>query len=65
MNVELIRNHLGQFDLAVAGRYAIGAQVTSISQYEGELAAIVVIPLKHCTVAEQSNVVPLRHAEDV
>lgn len=61
MNTSLVRDHTGKLHLRVAGHYATGAQVHGIvSDEQGELVTIIRIPLKHVTVDEQDNVVPLR-----
>lgn len=61
MNTSLVRDHLGKLHLRVAGHYPMGAQVHGIMADEhGELVTIIRIPLKHVTVDEQDNVVPMR-----
>lgn len=61
-NIRLNRNHEGKLHLRVGGEYAIGADVTSIQQVNGELVAIVTIPLKHAIMGEVDNVVPFVRA---
>lgn len=57
-NIELQRDHAGGLSLFVAGQYAVGTKVTGIQQIGEDLSAVVVIPLKALTVAEQRNVIP-------
>lgn len=58
-NVALIRDHTGKLHVTVSGHYAAGMVVKQIvSGDDGSMAAVVVVPLKDVTIAEQDNVVP-------
>jgi hypothetical protein len=57
-NVRLIRDNHGALHIAVGDHYAVGARVSSIATIEGDLSAVVIIPMKNITVEEQSTVVP-------
>lgn len=59
-NVRLIRDHLGSLNVAVGEHYAQGATVSSITTIDGELSAVIIVPMKSLTVEEQSTVVPFR-----
>ena len=64
-NVSIVRDHLGEMNLAVAGQYAIGARVVSVANnHEGVMVAVVHIPLKDCTFEEQSTVVPFKRRDE-
>jgi len=58
--IELIRDHEGKVAMHVNGAPALGAQVTGVNNINGELVAVVLVPLKHTRMGEQSNVVPIR-----
>lgn len=58
-NVALIRDHTGKLHVTVSGHYAAGMVVKQVMTGEdGAMAAIVVVPLKDVTIAEQDNIVP-------
>lgn len=59
-NVRLIRDHLGSLSVAVGEQFALGATVSSITTINGELSAVIVVPMKGLMVEEQSTVVPFR-----
>lgn len=61
-NIELVRNHTGDIDMRVAGVPAHGARVTGVQKVDDELAAVIVVPLKHATLAEHDNVVAFKRA---
>jgi hypothetical protein len=63
-NIEIKKDHTGTLHLLVGGQPALGANVTGIvqNQQSGELQAVVVIPLKHTTLGEVSNVIPMVRA---
>lgn len=59
MATELLRDHTGSLSLYSDGRPVAGARVTGIgASNDGDLQAIVVVPLKHAVLGEQRNVVP-------
>ncbi len=58
-NIRLNRDHSGKLHLRVGAEYAFGAEVSSVVTMNGELTAIVAIPLKHLVIGEVDNVVPL------
>lgn len=59
MTTELLRGHDGALYLYSDGRPVSGSIVTGIGQSaEGELQAIVVVPMRHAVLGEQRNVVP-------
>lgn len=58
-NIALIRDHKGTLHVTVSGHYAAGMIVKQIVGGEdGSMAAVLVVPLKDVTIAEQDNVVP-------
>jgi hypothetical protein len=58
-NVALIRDHKGTLHVTVSGYYAAGMVVKQVvTSEDGSMAAVVVVPLKDVTIAEQDNVVP-------
>lgn len=59
-NVRLIRDHLGILNVAVGDQYAQGARVSSITTLDGEMSAVIIVPMKSVTVEEQSTVVPFK-----
>lgn len=59
-NIEFVRDHEGKFDMRVSGVPAHGARVMSMSNVDGELIAVVYVPLRDATVAERDNVLRLR-----
>lgn len=59
-NVRLIRDHLGWLSVAVGEQFALGARVSSITAVDGELSAVIVVPMKSLTLEEQSTVIPFR-----
>jgi hypothetical protein len=61
-NVRLIRNHLGELNVAVGEYFATGARVSNITALDGEMSAVIVVPLKDVTFEEQSTVVPFQRA---
>lgn len=61
--IELQRSHDGALHLVVDGRFAHGARVTSVQQIGDELGAVVFVPLRHATLGEVANVVPLVRPE--
>lgn len=64
-NISLERDHTGSLHLLVSGVPASGANVTGIvtNPQTGELQAVVAIPLKHATLSEVSNVIPMVRPE--
>lgn len=64
-NIELQRDHTGGLNLVVSGHHALGSHVTGIvtNPQTGELQAVVAIPLKHATLGEVSNVIPMVRPE--
>lgn len=59
MTTELLRDNTGALHLYSDGRPVDGARVNNVSQSpDGELQAIVVVPLKHARIGEVRNVVP-------
>jgi hypothetical protein len=63
-NIELQRDHKGKLHLVVGNQFAVGAEVHSLQpDNDGNLVAIVRIPLKDVIVSEMKNVLPFaRHA---
>ncbi len=61
-NVRLIRDHLGALEVAVGEHFAQGARVSSITDINGDLSAIIVVSLKDVTLEERSTVVPFKRA---
>lgn len=59
-NVRLIRDNLGTLSVAVGEQFALGARVSSITAIDGELSAVIVVPMKNLTIEEESTVVPFR-----
>ena len=57
-NMQLQRDHAGQLHLVVGNQFAVGSKVTGVNMIEGELVAIVLVPLNQVTVAEVTNVIP-------
>lgn len=57
-NIELQRSHDGTLSLFVAGQHAVGSRVTGVSEFDGKLTAVVLIPLSNLVVTERANVVP-------
>jgi hypothetical protein len=57
-NMRINRDINGTLHLEVSGRYASGARVTGFSAIDGEMCAIVVVPLKHAVLGEIGNVIP-------
>ena len=64
-NIELQRGQDGSLNLFVAGHAAIGAKVSGVSEFDGKLTAVVLIPLKNLTVVERDNVVPFKPREPI
>lgn len=58
-NISLRRDHLGKLHLRVGSEYALGSEVTSVVMNNGELSAVVLIPIKHVVMGELDNVIPL------
>lgn len=64
-NVSIVRNHEGDMNLAVAGHYALGSRVIAVTNnHQGEMVAVVHIPLKDVVFEEQSTVVPFKRRDD-
>lgn len=62
-NIGIVKDHEGAMHLTVAGAVAIGAKVTSISTMaDGEMAVVVVIPLRDVALSEQDNILPFKRA---
>ena len=57
-NVKINRDINGVLHLEVAGQYASGAKVTGFNHFDGEMCAVVIVPLKHASLGEVSNVIP-------
>lgn len=57
-NIELKRDHEGAMHLVVGGQFASGSQVAGVQMVNGEMTAIVWVPLKHVVLGEVTNVVP-------
>lgn len=57
-NVRLNRDGSGKLQLRVGAEYAFGAEVSSIVHQNGELVAVVTIPLRHVVMGEVDNVIP-------
>lgn len=62
-NIRLIRDHLGSLSIAVGEHFALGARVSSITAIDGELSAVIVVPMKSLTLEERSTVVPLKRRD--
>lgn len=62
-NIEINRDHTGKLHLSVAGQYASGANVSHMTAVEGELCAVVFVPLKVAKLGEVQNVIPFVAAE--
>ena len=58
-NIELKRDHNAQVHMFVSGNPAHGAKFTGMQLVDGETMAFFVVPLKHATMGEMGNVVPL------
>ena len=58
-NIRMNRDHAGKLHLRVGAEYAVGAEVSSIVHQNGELVAVITIPMKHVVLGEVDNVVPL------
>ena len=57
-NVEFRRDHKGALQMYVSGVPALGAKVTGVNMIEGELQAVLLMPLSAATIGEMNNVVP-------
>ncbi|MGX1786852.1 hypothetical protein ACWIGM_08955 [Bosea sp. NPDC055332] len=52
-------------NLAVAGHYALGSRVIAITtNHQGEMVAVVHVPLKDVVFEEQSTVVPFKRRDE-
>ncbi len=60
---SIVRDHKGDLHLMVDGKHVHGASLTSIQTYDGELSAIVVIPLRFATVGEVDNIIAFPSAK--
>lgn len=60
-NIEIQRGKDGMH-LVVGGQFAMGAVVAGMQIVNGEMTAIVWVPIKDVTFKEVSNVVPLVRA---
>ena len=59
MRTELLRSHDGKLHLYSDGAPVYGAAVSHISQtHDGELQAVIVVPLTAVSIGEINNVVP-------
>lgn len=59
MRTQLIRSHDGKLHLYSDGAPVYGAAVSHISQnHDGELQAVIVVPLNSVALGEINNVVP-------
>lgn len=59
MTTEILRAHDGKLHLYSDERPVAGAVVTGISAgSDGELQAIVLVPLRSAVIGEQRNVIP-------
>lgn len=63
-NVRLIRDRLGTLNVAVGEHFAIDARVSSITGIDGEMSAVIIVPMKSLTIEEQSTVVPFKRRDD-
>lgn len=57
-NIEIQRDHNGAMHMLVSGQFAVGSTVAGIQHVNGELTAVVWVPLKEATFGEVRNVVP-------
>jgi hypothetical protein len=57
-NLEIKRDHNGTMHLHVAGVPALGATVTAITTVNGEMGAVVFVPLKLTLLGEIDRVIP-------
>jgi len=57
-NIQLQRDSSGDLHLVVGNQFAVGSKVTGVNLIDGELRAIVLVPLRHATFAEVTNVLP-------
>lgn len=64
-NCALVRDNQGDMHLTVASHYALGARVIQVANnHQGEMVAVVHIPLKDCTFEEQSTVIPFKRRDE-
>lgn len=64
-NCALVRDNNGDMHLTVAKHYALGARVVSVaSNHEGNMVAVVHIPLKDVVFEEQDTVVPFKWRDE-
>ena len=64
-NVSIIRDHEGDMHLTVANHYALGAKVIQIANnHQGEMVAVVHIPLKDVVFEEQDTVIPFKRRDE-
>lgn len=64
-NCSLVRDNHGDMHLTVASNYALGARVVSIAtNHEGNMVAVVHIPLKDVVFEEQSTVIPFKRRDE-
>lgn len=55
----IVRDHEGKLHAYVDGQPIYGASVSNIGQVGDEAAVLIIIPLKHVTLSETDNVVPM------
>lgn len=64
-NCALTRDHEGEMHLSVSGHYALGARVIQIANnHQGEMVAVVHVPLKDLVFKEQDSVVPFKRRDE-
>lgn len=57
-NIKIQRDHTGSMHLVVGDQVAVGATVAGMQLVNGEMTAIVWIPLASATFGEVRNVIP-------